>query len=153
VHGGPVTTAAFSRDGTRIVTGSDDRTARIWDAMTGRPLIVLRHRGTVTATAFSPDGARVATASKDAVQLWDITTGEPVIGPLTHGGPVASVAFSPDGARLVTASQDSTAWVWDLSVGLGSLEDWQRLLRCSPFTLANREVIASRDLTRECARR
>ena len=50
---------------TRIVTASDDKTARLWDAATGKEIAVLRgHEGYVRSAAFSPDGARIVTASR-----------------------------------------------------------------------------------------
>ena len=56
--------AAFSPDGTRIVTASWDKTARIWDAATGKEITVLRgHESQVCSAAFSPDGTRIVTAS------------------------------------------------------------------------------------------
>ena len=72
-HGQPVNSAAFSPDGKRIVTGSDDATARVWDAATGVQMAALRgHQGPVASAAFSPDGARVVTASHDATaRVWD----------------------------------------------------------------------------------
>ena len=69
--------AAFSPDGTRVVTASDDKTARLWDAATGAPIAVLSgHEDAVWSAAFSPDGTRVVTASKDkTARLWDAATG------------------------------------------------------------------------------
>jgi WD40 repeat protein len=68
-----VLAAAFSPDGTRVVTASADRTARGWDARTGKPLTEpLAHQGKVTAAAFSADGTRVVTASDDrTARVWD----------------------------------------------------------------------------------
>ena len=70
--------AAFSPDGTRVVTASDDRTARLWDAETGKEIAVLQaHNGTVRSAAFSPDGTRVVTASDDGTaRLWDARDGK-----------------------------------------------------------------------------
>ena len=56
---------AFSPDGTRVVTGSEDGSARVFDATTGTELSRQDHGGTVNAVAFSPDGTRVATSSED----------------------------------------------------------------------------------------
>jgi WD40 repeat protein len=65
-HAGSVSSAAFSADGTRIVTASSDRTAQIWDAASGEILrdIDAHSRGLWTAV-FSPDGGRVVAASID----------------------------------------------------------------------------------------
>src|SRR5262249_5096603 len=65
-HDGPVNTADFSPDGSRIVTASFDNTARIWDAATAREIAVLRgHDRMVRSAAFSPDGSRIVTGSWD----------------------------------------------------------------------------------------
>jgi WD40 repeat protein len=68
-----VTSATFSPDGTRVVTASADKTARVRDAATGKPLAPpLEHQGGVTSAAFSPDGTRVVTASEDqTARAWE----------------------------------------------------------------------------------
>jgi hypothetical protein len=75
VHTGAVRSAAFSPDGKRVVTVSDDNTARIWDAERGSEIASLKgHTGTVLSAAFSPDGKRVVTASIDrTARIWDVT--------------------------------------------------------------------------------
>jgi WD40 repeat protein len=110
-----VYSAAFSPDGARIVTASYDKTARIWDAATGKEITVLRgHEGYVWSAAFSPDGARIVTASQDkTARIWDAATGKEITVLRGHEGYVWSAAFSPDAARIVTASEDKTARIWD----------------------------------------
>src|SRR6185437_14995280 len=68
--------AALSPDGTRIVTASRDKTARIWDAVTGREIAALRgHQDHVTGAAFRFDGSRIVTSSDDGTaRIWNVST-------------------------------------------------------------------------------
>jgi WD40 repeat protein len=118
-HADIVYGAWWSADGRRVVTASEDGTARVWDAAGGTLVATLSgHRAKVGAASFSPDGMRVATASDDGTaRLWDAATGAPVATLEGHTGWVAAAAFSPDGGRLVTAGQDGTARVWDAADG------------------------------------
>jgi WD40 repeat protein len=110
---------AFSPDGRRLATASLDKTAKVWDALTGKELLTLSgHTAAVKGVAFSPDGRRLATASLDkTARVWDGTTGKELLTFVGHTGAVNGVAFSPDGRRLATASLDKTAKVWDASTG------------------------------------
>jgi hypothetical protein len=120
-HQRQVWSAAFSPDGTRVVTASFDKTARVWDAATGKPLTSpLEHQDVVYSAAFSPDGTRVVTASLDkTARVWDAATGRPLTSPLEHQGSVGRAVFSPDGTRVVTASKDETARVVAVGTTLG----------------------------------
>ena len=64
---------AFGPDGSLIVTASWDKTARIWDAATGKEMMVLRgHEDKVNSAAFSRDGLRIVTASGDGTaRIWE----------------------------------------------------------------------------------
>ncbi|MDB5321929.1 MAG: hypothetical protein JWN40_3560 [Phycisphaerales bacterium] len=118
-HAGYINHAAFSPDGARAVTASEDQTARVWDAQTGQSLTLpLQHADSVNYAEFSPDGRNVVTASEDqTARVWDAATGKPVTPPLQHSASVNGAAFSPDGTKVVTTSIDKTARVWDAVSG------------------------------------
>ena len=116
---GGVWCAAFSPDGKRIATASDDDTARVWDAHNGRLLFTLAgHTSVVRSAAFSDDGSRIATASDDkTARVWDAGDGRLLATLTGHTDAVNSAVFSPDGKRILTASNDKTARVWDAGDG------------------------------------
>jgi WD40 repeat protein/serine/threonine protein kinase len=119
-HGDIVFFAVYSPDGSRIVTASNDKTARIWDALTGAPLAVLSgHGGSVYNAAYSPDGAHIVTASTDkTARIWDARTGQQLAVLSGHGDEVSSAFYSSDGTRIVTSSFDKTARIWDARTGV-----------------------------------
>ncbi len=73
LHAGPVRSAEFSPDGSRVVTAGEDQTARVWNTATGEPVTPpLWHKGVVWHARFSPDGRFVVTASGDTTaRVWD----------------------------------------------------------------------------------
>jgi predicted oxidoreductase (fatty acid repression mutant protein) len=118
-HTGAVSSASFSPDGSRVVTASGDRTAKIWDAKSGVEVRTLKgHTGAVTSASFSPDGSRLVTTSYDqTAKIWDATRGAEVLTLKGHTGIVLLASFSLDGSRVVTASGDRTATIWDAKTG------------------------------------
>lgn len=72
-HLGSLTSVDFSPDGKRILTGSLDKTAKLWDAETGREILTLKgHTDIVNGVAFSPDGTQIITGSRDkTARLWE----------------------------------------------------------------------------------
>src|SRR5262249_10195824 len=113
-------------DGKTVLTGSGDKTARLWEAAAGRPLgKPLQHQGMVVAVAFSPDGKTVLTGSTDKMaRLWEAATGQPLGAPLQHQGSVRAVAFSPDGKTVLTGSEDKTARLWEVQPPLQGEAEW-----------------------------
>ncbi len=117
-HHAPVT-AAFSRDGKTILTGSLDKTARLWDAATGQPRgSLMEFEVPIWAVAFSPDGKTILTGSRDGrAQLWNASNGQLRCEPIVHGDEVLSVAFSPDGETILTGCRDGISRLWDTATG------------------------------------
>jgi WD40 repeat protein len=121
-HAGPVRAIAFSRDGTRIATGSEDGSARVWNAChdptSGATVCVFNgHESAVETVLFSPDGRRVVTASRDeTVRIWDVESGQELCTlPAPRDFPRA-VVLSPDGTLLVTAATAAGGLrIWGLS--------------------------------------
>src|SRR5208282_965113 len=127
-HEDVVLTAQFSADGQRVVTASEDKTARVWDAASGKAIgEPMRHEDAVRSAQFSPDGQRVVTASEDkTARVWDAATGKAIGEPMRHDGWVYSAQFSADGQQVVTASEDKTAQVWDAATGKAIGEPMRR---------------------------
>lgn len=118
-HAGPIHAVAFSPDGQLLLTGSQDSTAVLWHAATGRALRgFVGHLGMLRDVAFSADGRYVLTASWDkTARLWDAATGESVRVFEGHALPVKAVDISPDGRQVLTGSLDNTVRLWDTATG------------------------------------
>ena len=118
-HEDHVRSVAFSPDGLKIISGSDDKTIRIWDASTGVEMLppFQGHEHYVSSVAFSPDGSKIISGSLDkTIRIWDASTGVEMLPPLQgHEHYVSSVAFSPDGSKIISGSDDKTIRIWDAS--------------------------------------
>jgi WD40 repeat protein len=118
-HSGHLYSVCFSPDADYVLTGSLDRTARLWELETGREVGRFEgHAGDVTSAAFSPDGRYVLTGSLDlTARLWVRETAREVRKFMGHTGFITSVAFSPDGRYVLTGSYDKTARLWEQETG------------------------------------
>ena len=112
----------FSLDGRFIVSGSGDKTARIWDMIDGTSKVLYINDGDsrnndhgITSVAISPNGKFVAAGSLDAVvRIWSVNTAQLVERLEGHSDSVYSVTFTPDGKGLVSGSLDKTLKYWDV---------------------------------------
>jgi WD40 repeat protein len=109
---------ALTPDG-RLLTGSFDHTARVWDIKHASSAITLKgHRGAVLSVATSPDGNTLATASIDTtIRLWDASTGRIRATLAGHRSWVTSLVLGAEGRTLVSGGSDGTVIVWDLGTG------------------------------------
>ncbi len=156
-HTAAVNGVAFSPDGKRVATASNDGTAKVWDATTGKELFTLKgHTGPVTSITYRPDGKHIATSSEDGtVRLWDPATGQELLTIRAHTDQIRRVVYSRDGKRLVTAggrfmqaaSSDQTAKVWDADTGqlLFTFTGHTKNVLCVAFSPDGTRVASSGD--------
>jgi WD40 repeat protein/DNA polymerase III delta prime subunit len=118
-HQASVMCCAWSPDGMRIVSASDDHTLRIWEATSGKCLATIKgHQGGANGCAWSPDGKRIVSASYDkTLRIWEATSGKCLATIKGHQGGANGCAWSPDGKRVVSASEDHTLRIWEAESG------------------------------------
>jgi WD40 repeat protein len=117
-HSGTVTSVAFSPDGKQAISGSWDKTLKLWDVATGREIKTFTgHTDRVWSVAFSPDGKQVISCDDKTLKLWDVASGREIRTFSGHSSYVNSVAFSPDGKQVISCSRDETLKLWDIATG------------------------------------
>jgi len=158
-----VSSAAFSPNGDRIVTGiggmkksvsspiqsnaSFDKNIKVWDSTNGQELLTLAgHRYSVASVAFSPDGMRLVSGGYDpTIKVWDLASRREIFTLSGHTGRITSVAFSPDGKRITSGSDDRTIRLWDVASGqeVLSLRKHSGEVTCLAFSPDGHRIVSS----------
>jgi WD40 repeat protein len=116
-HTDSVGSLTFSMDGIFLVSGSDDKTIKLWDIQTGGVIKTFcGHTDWVQSVHISPDCMTIASGSDDrTIRIWDLWTGEcpHIIG--EHDSAVTSVSFSPTNSQLLISASGSTVQQWDVN--------------------------------------
>jgi len=112
-----MTSVAFSPNSSIIVSGSNDKTIKIWDAKSKTLVTTLEgHSEVVTSVAFNPDGSLLASGSIDkTIKIWDVKKMTLTATLKKHSDRITSVTFSPDGSLLASGSDDETIKLWDVN--------------------------------------
>jgi len=150
-HTAEVRGIAWSPDGTRIASASEDRTVQVWDATTGSNVFTYRgHSRQVWSVVWSPDGKRIGSAGFEQIaQVWQVGAGEDVAPGeklLTYRGHTSgsipfgftfAMAWSPDGQHIASGSDDQTVQVWHAVTGENLLtyrghDHWVEAVAWSP---------------------
>jgi hypothetical protein len=151
-HTGPVTCVAFSADGETALSGSADRTVRLWRVRRCEQIRVLEgHRDLVRSVALAADGKRGLSFSHDhTVRVWDVASGVELRRCEWRADEVTVAAFAPDGTTAALGRRDGTIVVWDTARGtqIGKLESHLRAVSCLAFSAdGNRLASGSDDQT------
>src|SRR5262249_31195098 len=142
----------------KLASGSQDRTVKIWDTVTGKVERTLEnHPGTVGTVAFAPAGRLLAVGCECAdgrttgtfgeIHLWDAASGKRRAVLTGHRGLITSVIFPPDGRTLASVSMDGTIRFWDMESGRErcSIEGHSQAVRSLAWDVDGKTLISTSD--------
>jgi WD40 repeat protein len=143
-HFDAITSLVFAADNRRLMSGSVDKTARVWDLADAKFPEVFSfggHAAAVTGVAFNSNGTQAATCAADkSVQLWNTITGEVLQSFEGHTAAVVGIAMTPNNAQVITASADRTIRIWTAADG--------KVVRTITAPAPITRLVVSRDGTR-----
>jgi WD40 repeat protein len=115
-HKGMIRGAEFTSRGDLVLSWSDDRSVRLWDAHSGQGMArSMFHKENVKGARFNRSENRILSWGEDGkIRLWDAQTGTEAISPLIHGKKLAGAAFNPDETRVLSWGKDRELKLWDI---------------------------------------
>lgn len=118
-HYESVKAVAFTPDGKYLLSGSRDKTIKLWELSSGHEIrSYFGHKSTINDLVITPDGKHFVSSSADyTAKLWEIATGKLIRTFIGHTDYMTSVAVSPNGKYLLTAGFDWEAILWDINTG------------------------------------
>ena len=122
-HTQRVKAVVITPNGKQVISGSDDKTLKVWNLETGEEIFTLiGHRnsqhGSINTLAVTPNSKQVISGSlDDTLKVWDLETRKELFTLTGHRKPVNAVAVTPNGKQVISGSDDKTLKVWDLETG------------------------------------
>ena len=150
-HTGDIYSVSYSPNGNYVVSGSWDKTVRIWNANSGECVNTLEgHTKSVSSVSYSPDGKYIATGSWEyngddkTVRIWDASSGECVKMFEGHTKSVRSVSYSPDGKYIATGNADKTVRICNVSSGkcVKTLEGHTKSVRSVSYSPDGKYIVS-----------
>ncbi len=145
-HSSSVYAVALSADGKYVISGSHDKTLKVWNWQTGEQLLTLEgHSSLVTALTITPDGKYVISGSDDkTLKVWNWQTGEQLLTLEGHSSLVTALTITPDGKYVISGSDDKTLKVWNWQTGeqLLTLEGHSSLVKAVALSADGKYVIS-----------
>lgn len=133
---GRIWSCALSSDESRVASGSEDNTVRVWDIHTWQPVgePFAGHADWVMCVAWSADGKRIVSGSKDStVRVWDVESGKPICVPFVHSCWINVVQANEDGSRVVSVDGSGYGRLWNVTTGqcevASSHSEWAQTVR------------------------
>ncbi|KAK7684197.1 hypothetical protein QCA50_012521 [Cerrena zonata] len=148
-HDGLICAFSFASNGARIVTGSEDHTARVWEVETGNELVTIReHSGPVWSVAFSPDDNEILTGSYDSlVSVCDSLTGTNRLLLRDRPSIVNIALYTPGGDYIVAGCQDGAVKIWRNDTGkfIAEIQGHKDKVKNVGFTPKGNKIVTSGD--------